>query len=125
MKDTPIPRRFVLFGCDTWAITAELSSSTADELALQLAAHNEQLDLPESASWSVLATRAFEGFPAFILNGSENGGYLLFPGPTVGFYGLALNELVRGESSYWTLEDYRNVPELPPGTLLTAVSDYF
>ncbi len=107
MQDTS-HQTFVLFSCDMWSITAEFRCATPRALASELAAHNTQLDFPNLASWDAVASQAFDGFPAFILSGKHNGGYLLLSGETVPFWHFDKAEgvFVTGNRSYWTLADH-------------------
>lgn len=104
MQDTTTPQNFVLYGCDLWAIVAEFESDTPNALVSELARHNSFLELPESTDWSMVAALAFHGFPALILNGSENATYLLMQAPLLPFYSMNDGKLSRAFPNYFTLE---------------------
>jgi len=109
MQDTTTPQNFVLYGCDTWAIIAELSCDTPNALASELQKHCPMMALPESTDWGFVAAIAFQGFPARILNGQGNETFLLISAPVLPFFTLETdnNRMVSDVPTYWTLDQYQ------------------
>ncbi len=105
MKDSTavVPRKFVVFSCETQSISSVFTCGKWEDLASNLSEMSDFFDIPAKTGWRRLAREAFLGSIVSV----HHDGYcfLVLPTPNISFYDLDGTRFLRVEPQYWTPAD--------------------